>query len=65
MTTHNSTLHVQMGAEIKRKAMAPLAAMGLSAAEAMRLFLHRIAVDQTFSNSRFPNAPTRQAMDEP
>jgi len=48
MKTNSSMLHVRMDTEMKRKATAALAAMGLTASEAVRLFFHRIAVDQAF-----------------
>ena len=63
--TRSSTLHVRMDTELKKKATAALAAMGLTASEAVRLFFHRIAVDQAFPlELKVPNARTRQAMAE-
>jgi len=57
ITSHGSMLDVRMDTEIKRKATAALAAMGLTASEAVRLFFHRIAVDQTFHlETEMPNA---------
>jgi DNA-damage-inducible protein J len=54
-----------MDAEMKRKATAALAAMGLTASEAVRLLFHRIAVDQAFPlELKVPNAQTRRAMVE-
>ena len=65
MKTHSSMLHVRMDTEMKRKAMAALAAMGMTASEAVRLFFHRIAVDQAFPlELKVPNAQTRRAMAE-
>ncbi len=65
MTTHNAMLHVRMDTETKRKATAALAAMGLTASEAVRLFFRRIAVDQAFVlELKVPNAETRRAMAE-
>ena len=65
MKTHSSMLHVRMDAEIKQRATAALAAMGLTASEAVRLFFHRIAVDQAFPlELKVPNAQTRVAMAE-
>ena len=65
MTTRSSMLHVRMDAEMKRKATAALAAMGLTASEAVRLLFHRIAVDQAFPlELKVPNAQTRSAMAE-
>ena len=65
MTPHSSMLHVRMDTETKRKATAALASMGLTASEAVRLFFHRIAVDQAFPlELKVPNAETRRAMAE-
>ena len=65
MTTRSSMLHVRMDAEMKRKATVALAAMGLTASEAVRLLFHRIAVDQAFPlELKVPNAQTRRAMAE-
>jgi len=65
MTTESSMLHVRMDTEMKQKATAALAAMGLTASEAVRLLFHRIAVDQAFPlELKVPNARTRQAMAE-
>ena len=58
-------LHVRMDAEMKRNATTTLAAMGLTASEAVRLLFHRIAVDQAFPlELKVPNAQTRRAMAE-
>ena len=65
MKTHSSMLHIRMDTEMKRKATAALAAMGMTASEAVRLFFHRIAVDQAFPlELKVPNAETQQAMAE-
>ena len=65
MKTKSSMVHVRMDAEMKRKATAALAAMGLTASEAVRLLFHRIAVDQAFPlELKVPNAETREAMAE-
>ena len=65
MKTQSSMLHVRMDTEMKRKANETLAAMGLTASEAVRLLFHRIAVDQAFPlELKIPNAQTRQAMAE-
>ncbi len=65
MKTHTSMLHVRMDTEMKRKATVALAAMGLTASEAVRLFFHRIAVDQAFPlELKVPNPQTRRAMAE-
>lgn len=65
MKTHSSMLHVRMDTEMKQKATMALAAMGMTASEAVRLFFHRIAVDQAFPlELKVPNAQTRSAMAE-
>ena len=65
MKTQSSMVHVRMDSEMKRKATAALAAMGLTASEAVRLLFHRIAVDQAFPlELKVPNVQTRRAMAE-
>ena len=65
MKTQSSMVHVRMDTEMKRKATAALAAMGLTASQAVRLLFHRIAVDQAFPlELKVPNAETRAAMAE-
>ena len=65
MRTQSSMLHVRMDTEMKQKATEALAAMGLTASEAVRLLFHRIAVDQAFPlELKVPNAQTRRAMAE-
>lgn len=58
-------LHVRIDEEVKEKATAALAAMGLSASDAVRLLFHRIVADQAFRlELKVPNAETRAAMQE-
>lgn len=65
MGTKSSMLHVRMDKELKQKATETLAAMGLSASEAVRLLFHRIATDQAFPlELKVPNARTQEAMAE-
>ncbi|MCY4393812.1 MAG: type II toxin-antitoxin system RelB/DinJ family antitoxin [Rhodospirillaceae bacterium] len=65
MTARSSMLHVRMDDDLKREATAALAAMGLTASEAVRLLFHRIAADQAFPlELKVPNAETRAAMAE-
>lgn len=65
MSTQSSMLHVRMDNELKQKATEALAAMGLSASDAVRLLFHRIAADQAFPlELKVPNARTRKAMAE-
>jgi DNA-damage-inducible protein J len=64
MTT-TSMLHVRMDEKTKAEAIAALAAMGLTAADAVRLLFHRIAADRAFPlELKVPNAETRAAMEE-
>lgn len=56
-------LHVRIDDDIKAKGNAALAAMGLSAADAVRLLYHRIVAEQAFPlELKVPNATTRAAM---
>ncbi len=65
MKTQTSMVHVRIDAEMKRKATAALAAMGLTATDAVRSLFHRIAVDQALPlELKVPNAQTRRAMAE-
>ena len=65
MKVQSSMLHVRMDTEMKRKATETLAAMGLSASDAVRLLFHRIAADQAFPlELKVPNAQTQRAMAE-
>lgn len=60
-----SMLHVRMDDQLKAQATETLAAIGLSAAEAVRLFFHRIVAEQAFPlELKVPNAETRAAMEE-
>ena len=65
MKTQSVMLHVRMDIEMKRKATETLAAIGLSASDAVRLLFHRIAADQAFPlELKVPNAQTQRAMAE-
>ena len=65
MAAHTSMLHVRIDDETKAQATQTLAAMGLSVSDAVRLFLHRVVVDQAFPlELKVPNAETRKAMAE-
>jgi len=58
-------LHVRLDDEIKTDASKALEAMGLSMADAVRIFLRRIVADQAFPlELKVPNADTRAAMAE-
>jgi len=58
-------LHVRVDDETKTQATEALAAMGMSVSDAVRLFLRRVVVDQTFPlELKVPNAETLAAMEE-
>lgn len=60
-----SMLHVRLDDELKRKGTEALAAIGLSASDAVRLLFHRIVAEQAFPlELKVPNAETRAAMEE-
>ena len=60
-----SMLHVRLDDELKAKATDALAAMGLSASDAVRMLFHRIVAEQAFPlELKVPNAETRAAMEE-
>ena len=61
----SSMLHVRMDDDVKAQAIEALAAMGLSASDAVRLLFHRIIADQAFPlELKVPNKATRAAMTE-
>ena len=65
MPTHTSMLHIRVDDDIKDQATQALTAMGLSMSDAVRLFLHRVVVDQAFPlELKVPNAETRAAIAE-
>jgi DNA-damage-inducible protein J len=58
-------LHVRVDDQTKNAASAALEAMGLSMSEAVRVFLHRVAIEQAIPFAvKVPNATTRAAMEE-
>lgn len=60
-----SMLHVRIDDETKARGNAVLDAIGLSAADAVRLLYRRIAADQAFPlELKVPNSATRDAMAE-
>ena len=65
MPAQTSMLHVRVDDHIKVQATQALEAMGLSMADAVRLFLHRVVAEQAFPlELKVPNAETRLAMEE-
>jgi len=65
MSAQTSMLHVRVEDSIKTQAAQALDAMGLSMANAVRLFLHRVVAEQAFPlELKVPNARTRAAMEE-
>lgn len=62
---HTSMLHIRVEDDIKEQATQALNAMGLSVADAVRLFLRRVVTEQAFPlELKIPNAETRAAMEE-
>lgn len=60
-----SMLHVRLDDDLKAKATEALAAMGLSASDAVRMLFHRIVAEQAFPlELKVPNAETLAAMAE-
>jgi DNA-damage-inducible protein J len=58
-------LHVRMDDELKAQGNTVLEAIGLSAAEAVRLFYKRVVAEQALPlELKVPNAETRAAMEE-
>ena len=58
-------LHVRMDDDLKAQGNAVLDAIGLSAAEAIRLFYKRVVAEQAIPlELKVPNAETRAAMEE-
>lgn len=58
-------LHIRMDDELKAEGNAVLEAIGLSAAEAVRLFYKRVVAEQAIPlELKVPNARTRAAMEE-
>ena len=61
----STMLHIRLDEDLKAKGNAALAAIGLSAADAVRLLYHRIIADQAFPlELKVPNAETRAALAE-
>lgn len=65
MSAQTTMVHVRVDEALKDQAAAALAAMGLSTADAIRLFFHRIVAEQAFPlELKVPNAGTRAAIAE-
>ena len=61
----STMLHVRIDEGLKERGNAVLDAIGLSAADAVRLFYHRLIAEQGFPlELKVPNAETRAAMAE-
>jgi len=62
---HSSMLHVRIDDDLKAQGNAVLESIGLSAAEAVRLFYKRVVAEQAIPlELKVPNAETRAAMEE-
>ena len=56
-------LHVRLSETLKTQAAETLGEIGLTTSEAIRLFLHRVVVEQRLPlDLEVPNAETREAM---
>ena len=65
MNAQTTMVHVRVDEALKDKAAAALAAMGLSTADAIRLFFHRIVAEQAFPlELKVPNPATQAAIAE-
>lgn len=65
MAAQTAMLHIRIDEDLKARAMDALEAMGLSAADAVRLLFRRIVDDQAFPlELKVPNAASRVAMAE-
>jgi DNA-damage-inducible protein J len=65
MPANSSMLHVRIDEQLKARATAALASIGLSTSDAVRLLFHRIVADQAFPlELKVPNAETRAAIEE-
>lgn len=65
MAAQTTMLHIRVEHDIKDQATQALAAMGLSMSDAVRLFLHRVVVEQAFPlELKVPNAETQAAIVE-
>ena len=63
--TATTTIEVQMDEQINADAMQTLAAMGMTASDAVRLLLTRVALEKTMPfDVRIPNETTLAAMRE-
>jgi len=65
VAAQTSMLHIRVDDDIKEQATQALTAMGMSVSDAVRLFLHRVVIDQAFPlELKVPNAETIAAMEE-
>ncbi|GLS17465.1 hypothetical protein GCM10007874_04800 [Labrys miyagiensis] len=65
MTAHSRMVHVRVDDEIRNKAATALEAVGLSLSDGVRLFLHRVVVENGYPlELKLPSAETRLAIEE-
>ena len=65
MSAKTSMLRIRVDDDIKKQGTQALTAMGMSVSDAVRLFLHRVVIEQAFPvELKVPNAQTRAAMKE-
>lgn len=65
MAAQTAMLHIRVDENTKEQATEALAQMGMTVADAVRIFLHRVVADQAFPiELKVPNAETVAAMKE-
>ena len=65
MAVQTSMLHIRVEDDIKAQATQVLTAIGMSVSDAVRLFLRRVVIEQSFPiELKVPNAETCAAMEE-
>jgi len=65
MAANSRMIHIRVDDEIRDEASAVLETLGMSMSDAIRLFLHRVVVSQSFPlELKAPNEATRSALKE-
>jgi len=65
MTAQTSILHIRVDEDTKEQAAEALNSIGMSVSDAVRLFLRRVVIEQTFPiELKVPDAQTLAAMQE-
>ena len=64
-TARSGMVLIRVDYQVKEKATNVFEAVGLSPSEAVRLFLHRVVIENGYRRElKLPNAATRRAIDE-